>query len=143
MRRVTVIAVVSALLSPGVGFAGEQRSTVLVIQPNDPARVTPFRTVVGRSYRFTVSGMYLYDGKFGRADCGHRDPPDHTTWMESPNFVVDGEPAACVFQPYDQTHTYQWTQAGTGAAFTIDIPGGSYDTTDDLGPLVVAVASVP
>lgn len=143
MRPVTTVALAAALLPAAAASAGPVRVAVLVVQPHDAPHAMPFRTVEDRIYRITVTGHYLYDGRFGRADCGHRDPPEHTPWISYPNFTVDRVTAQCVFQPFSDVHTYEWTQRGTGAPFVFDIPGGAYNTEDDLGPLLVVVRDGP
>jgi hypothetical protein len=144
MRTVITFMALCSMTAAGPVPAAQRppAADVLVVLPANNPVPTSFATLKGATYRFTVSGFYLYDGRFGRADCGHRDPADHTPWIAEPNFTVDGRSAECVFLPFSNTHTYEWTLSGTGSPFVVDIPDGAYNTDDDLGPLVVSVVEL-
>jgi len=145
MHRALAIAAAATLLPAGPAPANDAPPAsggVTVVQPANNPQATTFASVKDRSYQFTVQGAYLYDSRFGQADCGHRDPPGHEPWHNEPNFTVDGSLASCVFLPFSQTHTYQWVQRGTGKPFVLNIPDGAYNTSDDTGPLVVVIEDV-
>lgn len=134
------------LLAGGIGPASAAARlpvAVLAVAPDAPPQPTSFPTRSDRTYTVLVSGVYMYDGRFGQADCGHKDPAGHQPWINEPNFTLDGSAARCVFLEFDDAHTYQWVQPGTGRPFAFDIPGGTYDTSDDVGALLVAVVENP
>lgn len=143
--RLAILLTATATLLPAVaGTASVAPPTggAVLVEPKAAPVATLFASVLDRVYRFTVTGTYLYDGRFGQADCGHRDPPTYEVWRKEPNFTIDGSLAQCVFLPYSATHTYTWTQLGTGKPFLLDIPDGSYNTSDDTGRLVVVIEDV-
>lgn len=108
------------------------------LRPNGDPVSTRFATVPGRSYTVTVSGVYSYNGKLGLADCGHKDDAGPAGWYPVANVWLDDRPAHCQAMNLDRAHTYSWSEPGTGAPFTFEIPTGPWDA-DDVGSLLVTV----
>lgn len=136
------VAVAAAVLSAALPAGARTPSgDVLVLVATGHPVSTTFATVEDVAYTVTVSGEYEYDGTlgFGLTDCGHKDPESEAGWVNYPNVLVDGQPATCSVQPFSPTHSYTWTQRGTGRPFTFVIAANTY-TVDDVGCLVVTVA---
>lgn len=124
MRRfITAVLVVAAtVVTPTTALAAPAVSTVYV---SDRGGQTSFATVAGERYLITVSGAF----EGSRADL-HPLTGDCGWWFldiarqtaERHDLVtVDGHPAACQNMPPSETHTYQWTEIGTGAPFSFDL----------------------
>ena len=148
MRTSVLLAVAAALgvVAPVPSHASRpvpRADAVLLLEAAGYPVSTTFDTEPERAYTITVSGVYTYDGTLGLglADCGHKDPEDETSWINWANVLVDGRSARCTSQPFQQTHSYTWTQPGTGAPFQFEIYANTY-TDDDTGCLVVTVSEV-
>ncbi|HWL36331.1 MAG TPA: hypothetical protein VNQ77_09040 [Frankiaceae bacterium] len=145
-RRLLVAAVVAAaaVLVPAPASAGPLSGGPVVV-PSDGTMVTsPLTTIVGATYRVTVTGAYSYNGRQHLADCGWWNPETAgDAWFPGGFLQVNGATAECGSQPYTTTHTYTWEQPGTGAPFTFRIadPGGPYDNVGSLVADVVEVRS--
>jgi hypothetical protein len=113
-----------------------------VVVPSDGSTVTtPFATVDGVTYRFTVTGTYDYNGWGNLADCGHWNPEDQgTAWWNVGNLRVDGVAAPCAGQPYSPAHVYGWEQPGTGEPYSFRIVDAFY--WDNTGALTVDIEGV-
>ncbi|HVF03266.1 MAG TPA: hypothetical protein VNA20_00360 [Frankiaceae bacterium] len=145
MRSVRALAAAALAAAALVVVPAEVASAVVadvvaVVPDGTPAR-TAFATDVGATYQITVTGAYSYNGRQNLADCGWWNPEwAGDAWFPGDTFRLDGSPAACTSQPYTTTHTYTWTQPGTGAPFTFHV----YDSLpwDNIGSLVVSVVEV-
>ena len=94
------------------------------------------RTQEGRPYTVRVTGVYSYNDAVGLSDCGHADPQGPESWQPRINVALDDNAALCFAQPFDKTHSYEWTQVGTGSPFVFRILTVG---DDDSGDLIVTV----
>jgi hypothetical protein len=127
----------TALLLPGPAAHALPAASTLVLLVDGSTARTSFATVAGEPYLVTVSGQYTYDGGKDFADCGHWHPEFATGWTSGGFFTVDGHPGGCADLPYSDTHTYQWTELGTGRPFEFSVWDAGY--ADNYGAFSVTV----
>ena len=144
MRLFAAVLVASGVLPVHLSGAraGAPPGVDALVLPAAGKRVaTAFATERGSTYTIRVSGVYQYNGALGLGfmDCGHKDPENQGGWINVANVLLDGRVARCSLEPFSPTHSYEWTQQGTGQPFTFEIYANSY-TSDDSGCLLVTVA---
>ena len=146
MRAALAAALVLAAVTgvPARATPGRLADVLYVAASDTRPATTRFATDPERSYRVTVSGAWFYNGtNLGQQDCGHVDTPDEDGWIPADAPRVDGKRAPCVDMPYDETHTYEWTQPGTGRPLSFVVPYQDPALyADDVGGLTVVVAEL-
>lgn len=143
LLSVAVLAAAAALV-PAPAAAGPLSGGPVVVPADGSVVSSPLTTIVGATYRVTVTGAYSYNGRQHLADCGWWNPETAgDAWFPGGFLEVNGATAVCGSQPYTTTHTYTWEQPGTGAPFTFRVadPGGAADNAGALVADVVEVAS--
>jgi hypothetical protein len=141
-RRAPAIAVVLALCGAPVTASGSVRPQppeVLLLGGQGAPTVATQRTFADRWYAITVTGTISYNGRLAMQDCGHFDAADAAGWIPYSIPHLDGGPSPCSRMPARASHTYCWTQRGTGAPLVFSMPVTAGAAEDDLGALVVAV----
>lgn len=127
MRRfVTAVLLLAATaFVPTAAQAALAVSTV-VLYPYADAQATSFATVPGDPYLVTVTGTFVAQTgyfNFGTQDCGWWYDPTTGPVERNDLVTVDDHPTGCASQPYSETHTYRWTETGTGAPFRFAVSG--------------------
>jgi len=137
--RLTALAAALAFAAPAPGEAATvARPEVLLVGGMFAARAqTAARTDPAVTYAITVTGTFTYNDKLSQQDCGHYDPPGALGWQGSSWPLLDGVPSPCTREVARASHTYCWTQRGTGDRLVFDMPDTA--TGDDVGGLVVVV----
>jgi hypothetical protein len=126
MRRFLAAALVaaSAVTAPAA-HAAPVASTV-VVHSYSGEQATSFATVPGEPYLVTVTGTFVAQTgyfNFGAQDCGWWYDPAAGPVQRNDLVTLDDHATACGSLPYSETHTYQWTETGTGAPFRFAVSG--------------------
>jgi hypothetical protein len=126
MRRSTAAAaVLAAVVAPAAVTAPAAHavpavSTVVVVAGSG-VQQTSFATVPGEPYLITATGAFegFTDAPvtLRTGDCGWWQDTLRGGLRTGSPVTIDGHAAACATLPYSETHTYQWTEPGTGAPF--------------------------
>lgn len=126
-RVVSTVAVLAAWAAATPAAHAAPAASTVVVVAGAGVQETSFATVPGEPYLVTVTGVF--EGFAGARAAGPRvqerrlydcgwwfDPVGGGASASSPVSIDDHAPA-CTTMPYTETHTYQWTEIGTGAPF--------------------------